>query len=202
MLSALGRLIRRRKRSGPISIRDRYAAGRGTYGEPVVLDWKQNATQQIGSVCSISDGVTIYLGGNHRVDWITTYPFTSFRESAKHITGHPHTKGSVVIGNDVWIGNVASILSGVKVGNGAVIAACAVVTKDVPAYAIVAGNPGRVVRKRFSDENIAALEQSTWWDWPDELLDKAMPILLSGDAARLVQFASAAGISRHPTGNN
>ena len=82
----------------------RFSVGRGTYGAPKIMYEDSSATLKVGAFCSIGAWVTIYLGGNHRVDWITTYPFSVFRDSAKHIKGHPATKGDVVIGNDVWIG--------------------------------------------------------------------------------------------------
>jgi acetyltransferase-like isoleucine patch superfamily enzyme len=144
---------------------------------------------KVGSFCSIGGDVTIFLGGNHRVDWITTYPFSVFRECAKGIPGHPHSKGDVVIGNDVWIGSGATVLSGLSIGDGAVIGACAVVTKNVPDYAIVGGNPGRVLKMRFSQKEIEILQKLRWWEWPDETIDRAMPILLSGNIDGLETFA-------------
>jgi acetyltransferase-like isoleucine patch superfamily enzyme len=170
---------------------ERYTVGRGTYGEPEVRHWGEPATLKVGSFCSIAVDVTIFLGGNHRIDWITTYPFPVMRESAKNIPGHPATKGDVIIGNDVWIAAGATILSGVRIGNGAVIGACSVVTKDVPPYGIVAGNPAKLVRFRFSEEEIATLEKIAWWDWPDAKIDTAMPLLLAGDVAAFCAFAQA-----------
>lgn len=168
---------------------ERFEVGRGTYGDPRIMHWGEPATLKVGAFCSIADGVTIFLGGNHRVDWITTYPFTTFRESALGITGHPATRGNVEIGNDVWIAAGVTILSGVKVGNGAVIGAHSVVTKDIPAYGVVAGNPARFIRLRFTQSEIADLEKVAWWDWPDSELDVVMPYLLSGDVAALVKYA-------------
>lgn len=170
---------------------ERYSVGRGTYGEPEVRHWGEPATLKVGAFCSIAVDVTILLGGNHRIDWITTYPFPFFRKSAKHITGHPATKGDVIIGNDVWIGAGATILSGVRIGDGAVIGAYAVVTKDVPAYGIAAGNPAKLIRLRFSESEIATLEGIAWWNWPDSKLDLAMPLLLANDISALHAFALA-----------
>jgi acetyltransferase-like isoleucine patch superfamily enzyme len=169
---------------------ERFVVGRGTYGEPSILHWGENATLKVGAFCSIADGVTIFLGGNHRSDWITTYPFSVFRESAKAIVGHPATKGDVVIGNDVWIGANATVMSGVRVNNGAVIGACSVVTRDVPSYAIVAGNPAKVIRSRFSEADIESLEQLAWWNWSDSKIDAGMPHLLKGDVSALRDFAN------------
>lgn len=189
---SLKSFIRRIFPQKTVSWREHFVVGRGTYGEPSIRLWKEAATLttlKVGSFCSISDRVTIFLGGNHRVDWITTYPFTMFRDSAKNIEGHPATKGHVIIGNDVWIGSGATILSGVRIGNGAVIGACSVITKDVPPYAIVAGNPAKLLRMRFTADKIASLERLAWWNWPDDRLDAAMPLLLASDVSALENFA-------------
>jgi acetyltransferase-like isoleucine patch superfamily enzyme len=181
-------LRRRPRKSRREPIRERFAVGRGTYGEPTVLQSDNNATLRIGTFCSIARNVTIILSGGHRTDWITTYPFMHFRDSARAIEA-PLGRGDVIIGNDVWIGFGATILSGVTIGNGAVIGAQALVTKDVPAYAIAAGNPAKSLRRRFPDETIHILEQLAWWDWEDAILDRAMPLLLSVDVSGLVRFA-------------
>ncbi|MGI8964626.1 MAG: CatB-related O-acetyltransferase [Limisphaerales bacterium] len=169
---------------------ERFTVGRGTYGEPIILHWGEPATLKVGSFCSIAGGVKIFLGGNHRTDWITTYPFSVFRDSAKAILGHPATRGDVVIGHDVWIGADATILSGVRVGDGAVIGACSVVTRDVPAYGIVAGNPAKLIRLRFTESEIACLKELAWWSWSDSKLDAAMPYLLAGDISALHAFSN------------
>ena len=178
-----------------LSWKERYEVGRGTYGEPSIRHWKEPATLKVGSFCSIAEDVTIFLGGNHRTDWITTYPFSVFRESAKHIVGHPASRGDIIIGNDVWIGDSAVILSGVSIGNGAVIAASAVVTTDVPPYSIFAGNPAKVIRMRFEEEEIAILQSLEWWGWDDAKLDSAMPHLLNGDISALQAFSSKYDLS-------
>ena len=128
----------------------KYSIGRFTYGEPTVLDYG-DATLKVGSFCSISDGVKVLLGGNHRADWLTTYPFPELWPEAQGMPGHPATKGDVIIGHDVWIGLDALILSGVQVGDGAIIGARSVVTKSVAPYAIVAGNPARAKASRTAD---------------------------------------------------
>ena len=147
-----------------------------SYGTPTVHDWSDGSKLKMGKYCSIASGVHIFLGGDHRMDWITTYPFPQWGVAP---ADHRRTKGDVVIGNDVWIGMGATILSGVTVGDGAVIAACAVVTKDVPPYAIVAGNPARVKKYRFSEENIQKLLKIKWWDWPEETVREKLKILCS-----------------------
>ena len=172
-----------------ITWREQYDVGRGTYGDPKILRWGAPTTLKVGSFCSIANDVTILLGGNHRSDWITTYPFTGVRESAKQINDPPVSRGDVIIGNDVWIGLGAVILSGVRIGNGAVIGASAVVTRDVPPYSIVAGNPAEVARTRFSEKDIDILESLEWWSWDDAKIDAAMPLLLSGDVPALNDFS-------------
>jgi virginiamycin A acetyltransferase len=167
----------------------RYDVGRWTYGEPDILHWGEPATLRVGAFCSIAKGVAIFLGGNHRTDWVTTFPFSEFWECAKHIPGHPATRGDVVIGNDVWIGDGATILSGVHIGDGAVVAARAVVTKDVPAYGIVAGNPALLVRTRFTADEISTLQRIAWWRWDDEKIKEAMPVLLNDNIDRFFDFA-------------
>ena len=148
--------------------------GRFTYGfeNLSVRQWNEGASLQIGSFCSISSNVTIFLGGHHRTDWITTFPFGHIFEDelgGKNIEGHPATKGDVLIGNDVWIASGVTILSGVTVGDGAVLSANATVIKDVKPYEIVGGNPAKSLKMRFDDELVNLLLTLKWWDFP---LDK------------------------------
>jgi acetyltransferase-like isoleucine patch superfamily enzyme len=147
--------------------------GRFTYGyEGVTIrQWNEGAALRVGSFCSIADKVTIFLGGNHRIDWITTFPFDhAFREEIGRfgITGHPSSKGDVVIGNDVWIGSGSTIMSGVTIGDGAVIAANSTVTKDVAPYAIAGGNPAKHIRYRFGEDVRNLLLELKWWELPLE----------------------------------
>jgi hypothetical protein len=102
-------------------------------------------------------------------------------KSASAITGHPKSKGDVVIGNDVWIGTEAVIMSGVTIGDGAVIGARAVVAKDVPPYSIAVGNPARVVKTRFDQKTVNRLLTIKWWDWDEATIEAHMPLLLSGN---------------------
>lgn len=185
------RLLKRLLRRNGNQWENVFPFGRGTYGSPTVRRYDESTGLTVGSYCSIAEGVTIYLGGNHRIDWITTYPFSVFKDCAKHISGHPSSKGDVIIGNDVWIGAGVTILSGVNIGNGAVVGACSVVVKDVPPYGIVAGNPAKLVRFRFSDVAIKTLEGLAWWDWPEAKLDAAMPYLLAGDVSSLSSFSTS-----------
>lgn len=138
---------------------------------------------RIGKFCSIADGVTIIMS-EHHPEWVTTYPFSSRHMNAAWpeaggIVGQPFTKGPVIIENDVWIGNGATILSGVTIRSGAVIAARSVVAKDIPPYAVVAGNPARVVKYRFDPLEIDALMQIAWWSWPEEKIRDNVRLLCS-----------------------
>lgn len=184
--------IRRRmsERSHFTNRRHEYAAfdiGEWTYGAPVVGGLGDRESLKIGKFCSISTEVAIMAGGEHRWDWVTTYPFSDACEDARGFKGHPGSKGPVMIGNDVWIAHRVIILSGVTIGDGAVVGAGSVVAKDVPPYAIVVGNPARVVRYRFSEEQIAALLEIRWWDWPMEKIRGAWPLLLNNDIDAFIQ---------------
>lgn len=166
-----------------------YEMGRGSYGIPLVHDWHEGSTLVIGSFCSIAENVNIFLGGHHRSDWITTFPFPAFIKSVSHIEGYAFSRGDVVIGNDVWLCTGAVILSGVKIGHGAVVSAGAVVTKDVEPYSIVAGNPACCVRYRFGENDRRKLLKLEWWNWSEELILKAIPFLCNADAKEFFKFA-------------
>lgn len=125
----------------------------------------------IGKFCSIACGVKfIFTSANHKLSSLSTYTFPIFFEEwgldISDITKAWDNKGDTVVGNDVWIGYEAVILSGVTIGDGAIIGTRAVVTKDVPAYTIVGGVPAKPIRKRFDDDTIARLQELKWWDWP------------------------------------
>lgn len=160
-----------------------YEVGEYSYGVPQV-HWRNAAKLKIGKYCSFGVGVHIYLGGNHRTDWVTTYPFNALPQTypdAAHITGHPASNGDVEIGSDVWIANNVTIFSGVKIGHGAVVGANAVVRKNVEPYGIVIGNPAQQTRLRFDENTVRQLLEIAWWDWPDEKVRGAIPLLQSGD---------------------
>ena len=174
-----------------------YAAfkiGEWSYGRPNVMRPDQTTQLEIGRFCSIADGVRILLGGEHRTDWVTTYPFPSIFPERFSAEGHPASKGNIVIGNDVWLCAGSTILSGVTIGDGAVVGAGCVVTRDVEPYAIVAGNPARVVRFRFDPSIISRLEKLAWWNWPMSRIEELAPLLLSN---RIEDFlAQASGEER------
>ncbi len=145
----------------------------------------------IGKFCSLGSGCTFVMCGNqgHRHDWISTYPLDGFDDDfinyETHVPKAFQKKGDTIIGNDVWIGAEAMIMPGITIGNGAVIASRAVVTKNVPSYAIVGGNPAKTIKMRFSDEEIVLLEQIAWWNWDSEKIKKHLAILRSGDVRAL-----------------
>lgn len=189
LFKSLGKRLRKIGPERPKDVRDEYPQydiGRHTYGLPLIVSWDEGTTCRIGSFCSIASGVMIFLGGEHRVDWATTYPFNVLWEVAGHLTGHPGSKGNVDIGNDVWIGTEALIMSGVTIGDGAVVGARSVVTKDIEPYAIYAGNPARLVRKRFGEETIRQLLEIKWWDFRDEDIEKLLPFMLDTDIGRFI----------------
>lgn len=164
----------------------KYQMGNFTYGKPTVLRWGKESSLTIGSFCSIATGVVIVLDGIHTVDWVTTYPFTAILKEFGHLSRPAGTKGSVVIGNDVWIGMDALILSGVTVGDGAVIGAQCVITKDVEPYSIVAGNPANIIRKRFDEKTIDELLKIKWWNWPMSRIKENMPLMLSNNIQEFI----------------
>ena len=147
----------------------------------------------IGKFCAIARDVKFIMNGaNHKTSGISTYPFQIFGNGWEKVMPEPGDlpyKGDTVIGNDVWIGFEALIMPGVKVGNGAIIAARSVVTSDIPAWSVVGGNPARVIRSRFPAESIATLEKLAWWDWPVEKISRHLPLIVSGDAAALAAAA-------------
>ncbi|RPI15805.1 MAG: antibiotic acetyltransferase [Lysobacterales bacterium] len=168
----------------------RHVIGRYSYGRPKLEFQSSGARLTVGQFCSFADEVRIFLGGEHRTDWVTTYPFPVMIPEARDFSGHPATRGDVVVGSDVWVGHGACILSGIRIGDGAVIGAQAVVSRSVEPYAVVAGNPARQVRLRFSERQVAALLRIRWWDWPYDRIVAELPWLLSPEID--------AFIARHP----
>jgi acetyltransferase-like isoleucine patch superfamily enzyme len=170
---------------------ERLKIGRGTYGNPRVVSFPgDTATVTIGSFTSIGRDVHLMDGGNHRVDSITTFPFrAAYGLDGAYADGHPATKGDIHIGSDVWIGRGARVMSGVTIGDGAVVAAYSVVTKNVRPYAIVAGVPASERKRRFTDEQIDALLEISRWDWPMARIMESIPVLCDG---RIEEFLTAA----------
>lgn len=171
-----------------------FVIGEYSYGRPKVRFPESGARLVIGRYCSIADRVEILLGGNHRIDWVSTYPFaamTGHFPGAAGLEGHHATAGDVIIGHDVWLGSGCMILSGVRIGHGAVVAARAVVTRDVPPYAIVGGNPAKLIRSRFGDATVAALLDIAWWDLPKEEIEPLIPLLQSERIEELIAAVRA-----------
>lgn len=143
----------------------------------------------IGRFCAIAEGATFVTeSANHAMGGITTYPFSIFDPVRRASYGASLARGrDTVVGHDVWIGREAMILPGARIGSGAIVGARAVVAGEVPPYAVVAGNPARVLRMRFDEARVAALLALAWWDWPAERIVAAMPLLESADVAALVR---------------
>ncbi len=146
----------------------------------------------IGRFCSIAHGAEFLMnGGNHLTDTVSSFPFAIFGAdwAGAMPDAWPH-KGDLVIGHDVWIGYDATLMAGITVGHGAVIASKAVVASDVPPYAIVAGNPARIIRMRHSEEDIARLLELAWWDWPIERITRHARLIATGTPAQLADAAA------------
>jgi len=156
-----------------------YDIGAETYGGLHIFNYGEKLS--IGAYCSIGFGVKVLLGGEHRTEWVSTFPFSELWPEAKGALGHPQSRGKTEIGNDVWIGAEAMILSGVTIGDGAVIAARALIRSDVLPYSIVGGNPARQIRFRFEQHQRERLLAIKWWTWPRERIVKALPLILAPD---------------------
>ncbi len=142
----------------------------------------------IGKFCAIASGIKFIMNtANHQINAVSTFPFTMFDHSWEKIKEQTEVnkkknyKGNVVIGNDVWIGLEVTIMPGIKIGHGAIIAGKSVVTKDVPDYGVVGGNPAKLIRKRFNDNDIERLLKIAWWDWEVELITEHLSLIASLD---------------------
>jgi acetyltransferase-like isoleucine patch superfamily enzyme len=166
--------------------------GKYSYGNPKIYWENPNGKLVVGNFCSIATS-TIYLGGNHRTDWVTTYPFGHIHQNKFNTfngDGHPGTKGNVIIGNDVWIGDGVVIMSGVTIGDGAVIACNSHVVKNVEPYSLVGGNPAKLIKYRFTKEQIDKLLEIKWWYWDDEKINEFAPLLCNANIDEFIISAS------------
>ena len=169
--------------------------GRHTYGQARIWSYQgSEAKVTIGPFCSISPGVAIITGGIHPVHWVSSYPFRAkWGMQGGYLDGMPETRGPVVIGPDVWLGTDVLILSGVTIGPGAILAARSVVTKDVPPYAVAAGSPARVLKYRFDPATIEKMLQIAWWQWDDNAIREAVPLLSSANMEAFIETYCKAG---------
>jgi acetyltransferase-like isoleucine patch superfamily enzyme len=171
--------------------------GKYTYGLDGMktLSWGEEARLCVGAFCSIASNCQVFLGGNHHINRVTTYPF-----------GHKHTKifdqaepdptssnGDVCIGSDVWIGSNVTIMSGVNIADGAVVAANSHVVKSVPAYGVVGGNPARLIKYRFSEDEIQRLLRAKWWEWDDGKINRHLPLMCCEDINAFLVAAENTG---------
>lgn len=175
--------LRRLERNGTV------VRGEGTYGVPTVWTFApEDAKLIIGRYSAV--GGTHLLGGQHAIKHVASYPLRIHMGlPGAGEDGNPARRGDIVIGSDVWVGFGSYTLSGVTIGDGAVVATGAVVVKDVPPYAIVGGNPARVIRYRHTEEQIAALLEIRWWDWPRERIREAVPYLANEDVDAFIAYA-------------
>ena len=157
----------------------------------------------IGKFCAIAAGTRFLMaGGDHPVMGPSTFPFTLFggewAERTLDVVSAMPSRGDTIVGNDVWFGYRATVMPGVRIGDGAIIAAGAVVTTDVPAYTIVGGNPARPIRQRFSDQDIHRLRRAAWWDWPADLINQHCRTLMTGTPAEIERIAIENGLEQAP----
>lgn len=195
LLASLGEAAPANVEVGDFSYYDDPAHARDFFTRNLLYNISQGAKLTIGKFCAFATGASfMFADANHAMAGPSTFPFGilggAFAE-ALPLTDYPwRPSGETVIGNDVWIGTQALVLPGVRIGHGAVVGARAVVTRDVPDYAVVAGNPARLVRRRYDEGEAARLVALGWWDWPVAAIARAIPVLVQGGIAALEEFAS------------
>lgn len=149
----------------------------------------------LGKYCAVATGVRFVMGGaNHPMRGPATFPFAIFggewaERTGDVLTSLP-TRGDTIVGNDVWLGYRATVMPGVRIGDGAIVAAEAVVTKNVPPYGIVAGNPARLIRRRFDDADVDRLRRAAWWNWPIEIVTRHVRTIMDGTPTEIERLAS------------
>ena len=176
-------VLRRLQRKGTV------VYGRGTYGIPTIYRFQYDPTRLlVGNYSAITGN--FLLGGQHPTDEVTTYPLRiRLGLEGAGQDGNPAPRGDIRVGADVWTGYGSWTLGGVTIGDGAIVATGAMVTKDVPPYAIVGGVPAKVIRYRHTEEQREALLQIRWWDWPEEEIREAVPFLVSPDIDAFIEYA-------------
>jgi len=160
--------------------------GEFTYGKPIIIG---DGDVNIGKFCSIAQNVRFITWGHH-IDWFTTYPFSCTKETVgwNYPNGHPVRKNGIQVGNDIWIGDSAIILYGVKIGDGAIISAGSLVTKNVKPYSVVGGNPAERLFYRFDKNIIKILLELKWWEFPVDDIKKLAPFLCSNDKDEIIKI--------------
>lgn len=164
--------------------------GKHTYGpEPKIIGVPEILLgSKIGKFCSIAENLQIIARGSHMINWVTTYPFqTLWNMDVPLHDLPPHSP--ITIGNDVWIAANVKIKQGVTIGDGAILATECFVTKDVPPYAVVGGNPAKIIKYRFIEEQIKELLEIKWWEWEDEEIKKIVPLLVSENIDKFIEIA-------------
>lgn len=155
----------------------------------------------IGKYCAIASGTRFLMAGaDHPATGVSAFPFTMFggdwAERTLDVVAAMRSRGDTTAGNDVWFGYQATVMPGVSIGDGAIIAAGAVVTADVPPYAVVGGNPARLIRQRFDDKDISRLHRAAWWDWPAGLVTEHARTIMAGTPADIEHIAAENGLER------
>ncbi len=176
-------VLRRLQKQGRVTI------GRGSYGVPNIFTHMLDTTGlRVGNYCSIAG--SYILGGGHPADRVTTYPLRVLLEmEGAGQDGFPRKVADTVIGSDCYVGWGCMLLTSVNIGDGAIVGSGSLVTKDVPPYAIVGGNPARIIRYRYNEEQIAALLEIKWWDWPEEEIRAAVDLLSGEDVDAFIAYA-------------
>lgn len=157
--------------------------GQHTYGK---ITQQGHGGVRVGKFCSIANGVQAVFLWDHRVDWISTFPFSQKLGMVDIPTAGTRDE-KIVVGNDVWLGTSAILMGGAEVGDGAVVGAYSVVAGKIPPYSIAIGNPARIIRKRFSDEEIEALLKIEWWDWTDEKIRENVGLLSTDNIKEFIE---------------
>ena len=184
--SSLCQLKNSPKKPKNVEIGDFTYAHSDDFFNNLIYNWGENKLV-IGKFCSIAYKASFCFGGNHNhnPEWISTYPFESFQSGWEKSKRTFERKSDITIGNDVWFGYDCHIMPGVNIGDGAIIAAKAVVSKDVEPYTIVGGSPAKVIRKRFCDSDIKKLQEIKWWNWDVELIRNNLDVICSPDIEAL-----------------